>query len=729
MYRIDTDFEGANLKVLSASRNEAKIDVELRDTVGDWFFWCFRVRGAAGKTIKFKFPNNARVGYFGAAVSYDLKNWHWQYEDSGHNGSEFEYSFAEDEDEVYFAHDMVYRPERFFRFANGHGFEIKEWCKSEKGRSVPYIEFGEGKETILLTARHHACESTGNYVLEGVLKALKNNLSDKFRVICVPFVDYDGVMDGDQGKNRNNHDHNRDYIESESPRYASVARIRELAECEKVRFAFDFHSPWHLGGANDTVFIPIKHYGDALKRITRFSNIFEEASADSGFPHFAYDNFLPDVDWNKYGAPCFGTFWGRRGAELSFTLETAYFTASGIRFDTEKAVETGENFVNALTKYTERGERIAVIGDILYQIPMNDLCKTEDGYDFRQTIIHTFPDILNCDFLTGNPETPYAGEALEYTKERWAFNSPDEALGALAKNGVDLLTFANNHCLDRGVEGLYATCENCERAGVNYIGISKAKRNAVYIKDFGGRKIAFVNATYGTNAFCNHVFLEGDDKFEKVALTQPQETLEGSVNLLSSLDTIAKNTGKLYAPDSELAEPYLKYIKRDIEYAKANSDYVIMLLHSGGQYNMAPDAYTTLLCDRIRAYGADMIIANHPHIILPSLLDGDFFCAYSIGNFQTAVYRSDVMPKGVMPEYSAAVYLDFEDGEQEPHISFSIMNVVFDKDGKSAPRTHNSFELYKKAPSEELKAEILHFANLFMPGNDYKEIERNYKIR
>ncbi len=729
MYRIDTDFEGANLKVLSVSKNEAQIDVELRDTVGDWFFWCFKVSGAAGKTVKFKFPNNARVGYFGAAVSYDLENWHWQYTDGGHNGSEFEYSFGEDENEVYFAHDMVYRPERFFCFAAAHGFEVKEWCKSEKGRSVPYIEFGEGEETILLTARHHACESTGNYVLEGVLEALKSTLSDKFKVTCVPFVDYDGVVDGDQGKNRNGHDHNRDYIENKTPRYASVARIRALAECENVRFAFDFHSPWHLGDVNDTVFIPIKHYGDALKRITRFSNIFEEESRGSGLPHFAHNDVHPDVDWNKYGAPCFGTFWGTRGAELSFTLETAYFAASGVPFSAEMAAETGKNFVRALEKYTERGERIAVIGDILYQIPMNDLCKTEDGYDFRQTIINTFPDILNCDFLTGNPETPYAGESLRHTKERWAFNSPNEALDALVKNGVDLLTFANNHCLDRGIEGLYATCENCERAGVNYIGISKAKRNAVYIKDFGRRKIAFVNATYGTNAFSNNVFLEGDDRFEKVALAQPQETLDGSVHLLDPLDTISENVKKLYEPDSELVKPYLECIKRDIEYAKANSDYVIMLLHSGGQYNEAVDAYTSILCDRIRSFGADMIIANHPHIILPSSLDGDFFCAYSIGNFQSAVYRSDVMPKTVMPEYSAVVYLDFKDGVHEPLISFSIMKIIFDKNGKRAPRTYNSFELYKKAPSEKLEAEILHFANLFMPGKNYKEIKRSYQIR
>lgn len=62
-----------------------------------------------------------------------------------------------------------------------------------------------------MTARHHACESTGNYVLEGVLEELIKSLPNNLSVMCVPFVDYDGVVNGDQGKNRFQHDHNRDY--------------------------------------------------------------------------------------------------------------------------------------------------------------------------------------------------------------------------------------------------------------------------------------------------------------------------------------------------------------------------------------------------------------------------------------------------------------------------------------------------------------------------------------
>ena len=67
---------------------------------------------------------------------------------------------------------MLYDMDRFYRLMQAHAIEIKELCKTKKGRSVPCAEFGAGEKTVIFTARHHACESTGDYVLEGVLEQL-----------------------------------------------------------------------------------------------------------------------------------------------------------------------------------------------------------------------------------------------------------------------------------------------------------------------------------------------------------------------------------------------------------------------------------------------------------------------------------------------------------------------------------------------------------------------------
>ncbi len=352
MYRIETNFPGGNCQVLSMDEEHAVVDVELRDTIGDWFYWCFRVVGAAGRTITFSFPSPVRVGYYGAAVSHDFQTWEWQYTGAGHEGDTFTYTFASGEDEVYFAHDMLYRPERFRHFAADHGLEVKTFCRSEGGHDVPYIDTeGEG-EVILLTARHHACEATGNYVLEGVLdEMLAAPFFADYRIICVPFVDYDGVYRGDQGKNRGGHDHNRDYEPATPARYASIEALRNTADHVKLRYAFDFHSPWHIGGQNDTVFIPIKHHR-MVDSISRLAAIWEEKSAEgNGLPYRAEDNMKPDVEWNRAGAPCFGTYMGNAGAELSFTVETPYFSAHEVPFSPARAAETGRALVRALQEY------------------------------------------------------------------------------------------------------------------------------------------------------------------------------------------------------------------------------------------------------------------------------------------------------------------------------------------------------------------------------------------
>ncbi len=348
---VDSSFLGGNARIISIGGEAVTLDVELRDTVGDWFFWCFRVGDAKGKTIRFEFSSDVRVGYYGAAVSRDRESWEWQYSEPTHAGSSFTYTFADD-GVYYFAHDMVYSPSRFFAFAEKRGLSVKTLCLSEGGREVPYIDTEEGEECILLAARHHACESTGNYVLEGVLEEMILRFASKYRIICIPFVDYDGVTEGDQGKGRAGHDHNRDYVRGVDAVYHSVSRIREFADCMRIRYAFDFHSPWHLGGVNDTVFIPIKHFS-ILENIRCFSRFFEEETAEGGLPHFAHHDVLPNDGWNTFGTPCFGTYMGEAGAELSFTLETAYFSASGIPFSPERARKTGHAFVRALQRYEE----------------------------------------------------------------------------------------------------------------------------------------------------------------------------------------------------------------------------------------------------------------------------------------------------------------------------------------------------------------------------------------
>lgn len=346
---ITKNFSGGNIEVLKIEDNTVYLKNELRDTAEDWFYWAFCVSGANGKTVKFVLDNQNRVGYYGAAVSHDLKNWEWS--GTRIDGASFTYTFKENEDKVYFAHDMLYTPQMLFDFAEENGIEVKTLCKSRKGRDIPCFEFGSGKRHIVLTSRHHACEATGSYVLEGLLRELRKKPIENTTVFCVPMIDYDGVCDGDQGKSRKPHDHNRDYDPDTPSIYETTAAVRRYIDENKVTMGFDFHSPWHLGGVNDKAFI-VRKLPEKNAEYIKFGRLLTESIDSKSLKYDTKDDFLPNVEWNRTDGPTFANYILRKpDADVAFTLETCYFGEKDNIFSQEKAKELGRCFALALRRY------------------------------------------------------------------------------------------------------------------------------------------------------------------------------------------------------------------------------------------------------------------------------------------------------------------------------------------------------------------------------------------
>ena len=732
--KIHAQFTGGNIRVLKEEDSTVYLQNEIRDTMEDWFYWAFCVEGAEGRTVTFRF-DKPWLGYFGPAVSHDLIDWHWLgAPDETVVSDTFTYTFGPEERRVYFAHDMLYHPAHFDSFCSLHGLTPQELCVSFRGRKVPYLRVGHGEETILLTARHHACESTGSYVLEGVVEELVRHPLPNLELVVVPFVDYDGVVDGDQGKSRAPHDHNRDYDPETEAIYSTVREIRKIAVEKPLRYAFDFHSPWHNGAQNDWVFVPQKHF-DILKNVSRFQRMFELQITSNSLPFTPDGTYMPGEGWNVIGTHCFSSFMHTvAGAELAFTLETPYFKALECPFSAERAREMGRCFARALHAYQQRDVTISFTGDLLYQNPMNDLCKTEDGYDYMPLHKQVWGRLPDTDYLVGNLESPVAGSDIGgYTCERYCFNTPDSVLDALKKIGFDLLSLANNHAMDRGQEGILATLAACERAGIDHIGLYRTSEEsqASFVRNIGGIRVGFVNATYGTNAFAHHRFLDADKKY-MVSMTQPEETLPGSIHLLLDLDEIERKTHELYdGPVSPLVAPYLQRLKEEIQRTKAQSDYVVMLLHSGGQYNTVPDAYTKMLAQKIKEYGADIIVCNHPHIILPSTLEEDgYFTAYCLGNLMDMCPGAE-MDCPVNPDFSVVLNLTLckqPDGSIQQHLSFRLFQLIFDENRQAAPHSVDTFDQWVKHPSDAYRQQILQYANCFMPGKNYDMPQAEYVI-
>jgi hypothetical protein len=269
--RIDGAMPGGNIIVVGTDSDVVRLRTDVRDTAGWWFYWYFRVRGAAGRTLRFEFADGEPVGVRGPAVSTDAgKTWSWLGAASG-NSRRFTYAFAPNAAEVRFSVTMPYVQADWQRFLRQHQADPRVrpgvLGTSRRGRAVEclYVEprSKEVAQRALLTARHHACETMASFALEGLLEAvLKGDakdarwLAENVEFLVVPFVDKDGVEDGDQGKNRKPRDHNRDYDgQSIYPETAALRRLVPEWSAGKLRAGLDLHCPWIRGEHNEDIYI------------------------------------------------------------------------------------------------------------------------------------------------------------------------------------------------------------------------------------------------------------------------------------------------------------------------------------------------------------------------------------------------------------------------------------------------------------------------------------------
>ncbi len=256
---IDANFPGGNVAVTDNDEGTVHVAPDLR---GDnpWFYWYFEARTVRPGRVTFVFPEkvvgfrDGAIGFQGPAISNDQgKSWKWMGRDNV-DGSSFFYEFAKADERVRFAVTIPYVQANWDEFLNRHADNPNAMTtvltKSRHGRDVELLQIGKrgpDVQPVLLTARHHAAETMASFVLEGfVEEAMSDSPAGKaFRkryvLYAVPFVDKDGVEDGDQGKNRKPHDHNRDY--GETSIYPEVQAIKQLDAKVNFRFALDFHCP------------------------------------------------------------------------------------------------------------------------------------------------------------------------------------------------------------------------------------------------------------------------------------------------------------------------------------------------------------------------------------------------------------------------------------------------------------------------------------------------------
>lgn len=218
------------------------------------------------------------------------------------------------------------------------------------------------------------------------------------------------------------------------------------------------------------------------------------------------------------------------------------------------------------------------------------------------------------------------------------FNYHPVLVEALRQAGIDVVTTANNHILDRGPEGVEATLDSLGAGRLAQVGAARRgapRWQALHLRTPAGR-LALVACTFSTNGIA--------DPFRQIP-------------------RCFDDRGALVA----------------LVGAEAASGAGVMVLpHWGQEYATAPDVRQRRLARELVAAGAMAVVGTHPHVPQPwEMLDGPAGrvpVVYSTGNFVAA---QPPLERATAP----LVWLDLCAGPRGPRVAgagYTALQMEFD---------------------------------------------------
>lgn len=267
------------------------------------------------------------------------------------------------------------------------------------------------------------------------------------------------------------------------------------------------------------------------------------------------------------------------------------------------AIESNLDSVSGKAQ-TIKTVKIAAVGDILCQMDMIKDAYSDGNYDFSHMFSNITKYVQNSDIAVGTMETNFTENNYSGSGN---YNAPIEFLQAVKKSGINLISLAHNHQLDYGIEGRNTTIENIQKQEINITGISNNTENdnkefTGIIKEINQIKIAFLGYTYGLN--------------NESELTEEE-----------------KESSNIYSEEQ---------VAKDLEYAKQNSNYIIVIMHWGNVNDSTISEEQNNITGFLVNNGVDMILGSHPSVVEPMKIiqdvDGkNILVAYSLGNYISAL--------------------------------------------------------------------------------------------
>ena len=206
--------------------------------------------------------------------------------------------------------------------------------------------------------------------------------------------------------------------------------------------------------------------------------------------------------------------------------------------------------------------------------------------------------LQSADIAFGNLEAPFTkgGEPFDKT---FTFRVPPEFGQGVSQAGFDVLSLANNHILDYGMEGLFSTLHVLDSLRIAYCGAGESEEEAesAVVLRRGGFRVGFL----------------------AYSMTYPD-----------AFWATKKKGGTAY--------PYLSRLKKSLYLLQEKTDLIVVSFHWGEELKAKPKPYQRLYAHCAVDWGADLVVGHHPHVLQGLELYKGVLIAYSLGNFVFGSY-------------------------------------------------------------------------------------------
>lgn len=241
--------------------------------------------------------------------------------------------------------------------------------------------------------------------------------------------------------------------------------------------------------------------------------------------------------------------------------------------------------------------QLAAVGDIMLGGSAVPELRRE-GYDYPFLLVQ--PILRQADVVFGNLEGPLTDAGQAAPDKRYVFRSPPAKVApALAAAGFTVVSLANNHTMDYGVEGLKQTMAALDEAGIQHTGAGMNLQEA--------RRPAFVKSGDYTLGFLAY------------SLTFPE-----------SFWAQGQRPGTAFG--------HASHVRADVAAARDQADVVVVSFHWGREATTELRDYQSKLAHAAIDSGASVVLGHHPHILqgIEYYKHGIIF--YSLGNFVFGSY-------------------------------------------------------------------------------------------